>query len=146
MDTKLGNPDPAAFADTFVCLRAAQEGKDRAYDRLLERFREWQDDEVNVDDAKLGAAILDEARLQFERQFDFVDFYVLIYPRVQDETTDMVINHLRTISDEKVRVLDYRNLLNGEGGPPWFIKEDPHPAAPLHKKVAAKLAEDLGGG
>jgi hypothetical protein len=114
--------------------------------RLLERFREWEDDEVNGEDAKLAAAILDEARLQFERQFDAVDFYVLIYPHVQDETTDLVVTHLRTISDGRIRILDYRNLLNGEGGPPWFIKEDPHPAAPLHRKVAIKLAEDLGGG
>ena len=115
--------------------------------KLLDAMKDFHGEMLTPDDARMAALLLDEARIQFEKQFESEGFYLLVYPGRQDKLTDVVVNFVK---ERGMKILDYRALLGQHGLTTdtidfdrWFIPHDGHPKAELHAKIAQKIVEDL---
>lgn len=107
--------------------------------KLLEAVRDSRGGTLTLEDAKLTALLLDEARVLFEKAFESEGFYFLVYPKYQNSFTDEVLKILKAGG---AQILDYRHLVDKEPGR-WFIRGDAHPTPELHLRIAETLAEDL---
>jgi len=111
--------------------------------KLVDAMRDYHGETLTKKDARLCALLLDEARVLFEKKFQSDGFYFLVYPGRQDALTDDVVNFLK---ERGAKILDYRHILGKPGDidyDRWFVPGDGHPQPELHKKIAAKLAQDL---
>ncbi|GAB4432199.1 MAG: hypothetical protein Kow0031_13560 [Anaerolineae bacterium] len=88
---------------------------------------------------RLTAAILAEMERELQRQFDAVDFYVLLYPG-SGSCAPLLRPHLDELG---VKYLDYSELLAGREPSQYFIP-DGHPTSRAQQTVAEQLARDMG--
>ena len=107
--------------------------------KIVDAVNDYRGESLTSKDAKLMAALIDEARMEFEKKFESEGFYVLVYPGKQTALTNEVVAILK---EHGAKILDYRELL-AKSGTNWFIAGDGHPSPALHAKVAQKLMEDV---
>lgn len=109
--------------------------------KLLDAVEDWYGEKLTKDDAWFTARLIIEAKKHFDRKFESLGFYVLVYPLRDGPLTDHVIGLLKK---DGVKILDYRPLLTTKiNYDEYFIPDDGHPQPKTHQLMADHLVKDL---
>ena len=102
--------------------------------------REYQN-KFSTHAQQLTAAMINQSRLEMEKDFISLGFHILIYPSDQ---TNRFENTFKMLEKDKFKILDYRELINKSGSnQKTFFPHDFHPTAYLNKVLAKELAKSI---
>jgi hypothetical protein len=108
--------------------------------KILDAVADYRGESLTSEDAKLMAAIIDEARQEFEKKFESDGFYVVVYPGKQ---TNLTLEVAKILKERGAKILEYRDMLGKAGKGGWYIEGDGHPNPALHAKIAEQIGKDL---